>query len=146
MEDEEEVTIDAIPLVVKSPRIVDWKIHKEGNKSYYQIIRAYGKSQMYRIFSQMIKIFDMEDLKDLYKLVKARYGSTRPVEDVDYLLWNDMKIITFLEDAVYADLQAGRKEISSYTTYTFNDVRKELPMISESEMAYPAMKIDLKSS
>ncbi|GJR69637.1 hypothetical protein Tco_0015702 [Tanacetum coccineum] len=31
--DEEEVTIDAIPLDVKSPRIVDWKIHKEGKKS-----------------------------------------------------------------------------------------------------------------
>ncbi|GKC82197.1 hypothetical protein Tco_1137914, partial [Tanacetum coccineum] len=38
--DEEEVTINAIPLAVKSPRIVDWKIHKEGKKSYYQIIRA----------------------------------------------------------------------------------------------------------
>ncbi|GJZ79458.1 hypothetical protein Tco_0644295 [Tanacetum coccineum] len=36
--DEEEVTINAIPLVVKSSRIVDWKIHKEGKKSYYQII------------------------------------------------------------------------------------------------------------
>ncbi|GKF36019.1 hypothetical protein Tco_0112777 [Tanacetum coccineum] len=31
--DKEEVTIDAIPLAVKSPRIVDWKIHKEGKKS-----------------------------------------------------------------------------------------------------------------
>ncbi|GKA08910.1 hypothetical protein Tco_0688241 [Tanacetum coccineum] len=40
--DEEEVTIDAIPLDIKSPRIVDWKIHKEGKKSYYQIIRADG--------------------------------------------------------------------------------------------------------
>nr|GEW52926.1 hypothetical protein [Tanacetum cinerariifolium] len=36
--DEEEVAIDAIPLAVKSSRIVDWKIHKEGKKSYYQII------------------------------------------------------------------------------------------------------------
>ncbi|GJW07182.1 hypothetical protein Tco_1569605 [Tanacetum coccineum] len=27
--DEEEVAIDAIPLPVKSPSIVDWKIHKE---------------------------------------------------------------------------------------------------------------------
>ncbi|GKC26153.1 putative ribonuclease H-like domain-containing protein [Tanacetum coccineum] len=35
---EEEVPIDAIPLVVKSPSIVDWKIHKEGRKCYYQII------------------------------------------------------------------------------------------------------------
>nr|GEY12960.1 hypothetical protein [Tanacetum cinerariifolium] len=39
---EEEVTIDAITLVVKSPKIVDSKIYKEGNKSYYQIIRAVG--------------------------------------------------------------------------------------------------------
>ncbi|GKF24690.1 hypothetical protein Tco_0077012 [Tanacetum coccineum] len=91
--DEEEVAIDAIHLAVKSPRIVDWKIHKEGKKSYYQIIRADGKSQMYRIFSQMLKSFNREDLEDLYKLVKARYGSTRPVESMDYLLWNDMKIM-----------------------------------------------------
>ncbi|GKG45533.1 hypothetical protein Tco_0497979, partial [Tanacetum coccineum] len=42
--DEEEVAIDAIPLAVKSLNIVDWKIYKEGRKSYYQIIRADGKS------------------------------------------------------------------------------------------------------
>ncbi|GJW54516.1 hypothetical protein Tco_0098601 [Tanacetum coccineum] len=62
---EEEVTIYAIPLAVKSLRTNDWKIHKEGKKSYYQIIRAHGKSQMYRIFSQMLKSFDREDLEDL---------------------------------------------------------------------------------
>ncbi|GKA00965.1 hypothetical protein Tco_0673630 [Tanacetum coccineum] len=85
--DEEEVAIDAIPLAVKSPSIVDWKIHKEGRKSYYQIIRADGKSQMYMIFSHMLKSFDREDLETLYKLVKAKYESTRPVEDLDFLLW-----------------------------------------------------------
>ncbi|GKG21690.1 hypothetical protein Tco_0384285, partial [Tanacetum coccineum] len=52
---EEEVTIDAILLAVNSPSIVGWKIHKEGRKSYYQIMRADGKSQMYMIFSQMLK-------------------------------------------------------------------------------------------
>ncbi|GJW22281.1 hypothetical protein Tco_0032903 [Tanacetum coccineum] len=36
---------------------------------------------------QMLKSFDMEDLEDLYKLVKAKYESTRPVEDLDLLLW-----------------------------------------------------------
>ncbi|GKF56231.1 hypothetical protein Tco_0166571, partial [Tanacetum coccineum] len=75
--DEEYVAIDAIPLATKSPKIVDWKIHKEGKKSYYQIVRADGKSQMYMNFSHMLKSFDMEDLKDLYKLVKARYGLIR---------------------------------------------------------------------
>nr|GEV86869.1 retrovirus-related Pol polyprotein from transposon TNT 1-94 [Tanacetum cinerariifolium] len=89
--DEEEVAIDAIPLAVKSQRIVDWKIHKEGKKSYYQITRADGKSQMYMIFSQMLKSFNWEDLEDLYKLVKARYRSTRPLENMDYLLWRNIK-------------------------------------------------------
>nr|GFC00134.1 hypothetical protein [Tanacetum cinerariifolium] len=41
---------DAIPLAIKSPRIVEWKIHKEGKKSYYQIVSADRKSQMYMIF------------------------------------------------------------------------------------------------
>ncbi|GJU16806.1 hypothetical protein Tco_1144772 [Tanacetum coccineum] len=84
--DEEEVKIDAIPLVVKSPSIVGWKIHKEGRKRYYQIMRADGKSHMYMIFSHILESFSREDLEDLYKLVKAKYKSTRPVEDLDLLL------------------------------------------------------------
>ncbi|GJT83594.1 hypothetical protein Tco_1057936 [Tanacetum coccineum] len=79
---QEEVKIDAIPLGVKSPSIV---------------------------FSQMLKSFDRKDLEDLYKLVKAKYESTRPVEDLDLVLWNDLKS-TFLKDATYADLNVGRKE------------------------------------
>ncbi|GJV70689.1 hypothetical protein Tco_1490684 [Tanacetum coccineum] len=85
------MTIDAIPLAVKSPSIVDWKIHKEGKKSYYQIVRADGKSQMYRVFNLMLKSFSMEDLEDLYKLVNAKYKSTRLVEDLDLVLWSDLK-------------------------------------------------------
>ncbi|GJZ47568.1 hypothetical protein Tco_0601400 [Tanacetum coccineum] len=45
---EEEIAIDAIPLATKPPTIIDWKIYKEGKKSYYQIVRANEKSQMYR--------------------------------------------------------------------------------------------------
>ncbi|GJZ36681.1 hypothetical protein Tco_0582872 [Tanacetum coccineum] len=89
--DEEEVAIDAIPLATKSPTIVDRKIYKEGKKSYYQIVRADGKSQMYMIFSHMLKSFSREDLEDLYKLVKDKYKSTRPVEDLDLLLLGDLK-------------------------------------------------------
>ncbi|GJT93284.1 uncharacterized mitochondrial protein-like protein [Tanacetum coccineum] len=92
--DEEEVTIDVVPLAVKSPRIVNWKIHKEGKKSYYQIIIA-------------------------------RYGSTRPVEDLDVVLWNDLKNMFEPQDAVYTDLHAGRKEISPYTTYNYRYAEQE---------------------
>ncbi|GKA29312.1 hypothetical protein Tco_0715557 [Tanacetum coccineum] len=91
MPDEEEVALDAIPLAVKSPCIVDWKIHKEGKKSYYQIIRADGSLKMYLVFNHMHKIFNKEDLETLYKLVKTKYGSTRPVEDLDLVLYGDLK-------------------------------------------------------
>ncbi|GJZ88858.1 hypothetical protein Tco_0660640 [Tanacetum coccineum] len=83
---DEEVAINVVPLATKPPTIVDWKIHKEGKKNYYQIIRADGKSQMYKVFSQMLKSFSKEDLEDLYKLVKAKYGSTRLMEDLDLIL------------------------------------------------------------
>ncbi|GJW03561.1 putative ribonuclease H-like domain-containing protein, partial [Tanacetum coccineum] len=43
--DEEEVAVDAIPLAMKPPSIVDWKILKEGKISYFQIIRADGSSK-----------------------------------------------------------------------------------------------------
>ncbi|GKF78978.1 hypothetical protein Tco_0234546 [Tanacetum coccineum] len=81
--DEEEVTIDDIPLAV----------------------------------NHILKSFDREDLKDLYKLVKARYGSTRPVESIDYLLWNDMKIMfePHVEDAIWRN-QQGYK-VSEWKLY-----------------------------
>nr|GEW45422.1 putative ribonuclease H-like domain-containing protein [Tanacetum cinerariifolium] len=39
-DDGDDVTVDATPLSSKSPAIVDYKIHKEGKKSYFQICRA----------------------------------------------------------------------------------------------------------
>ncbi|GJY56117.1 hypothetical protein Tco_0455232 [Tanacetum coccineum] len=46
--DEEEVAVDAIPLATKPQSIVDWKIIKEGNIGYYQIIRADGTSKRFQ--------------------------------------------------------------------------------------------------
>ncbi|GKC60460.1 hypothetical protein Tco_1088058 [Tanacetum coccineum] len=89
--DKEEVAIDVIPLATKPPSIVYWKIHKEGKKSYYHIIRADRSSKMYLVFSHMLKSFDREDLETLYKLVKAKYGSTRLVKDLDLVLYGDLK-------------------------------------------------------
>ncbi|GKB97869.1 hypothetical protein Tco_0984006 [Tanacetum coccineum] len=63
--DGDDVTIDATPLSIKSPTIVDYKIYKEGKKSYFQIIRADGKTRMYLTFGKMLKIFDREDMEIL---------------------------------------------------------------------------------
>ncbi|GJZ31485.1 hypothetical protein Tco_0576532 [Tanacetum coccineum] len=82
----QKVAIDVVPLATKPPTIVDWKIHKEGKNIYFQIIRANESSKMYLVFSQLLKSVDREYLVELYKLVKAKYGSTRPVQDMDLLL------------------------------------------------------------
>nr|GEU80004.1 hypothetical protein [Tanacetum cinerariifolium] len=84
--DEEGIAIDAIPLAVKPPSIVDWEIHKEGKKTYYQVIRADASSKIYLIFSHMLKDFDKEDVETLWRLVKAKYGSTRPNGDYERVL------------------------------------------------------------
>ncbi|GJR46771.1 hypothetical protein Tco_1314874 [Tanacetum coccineum] len=84
--DKLEVAIDSIPLETKPPTIVDYKIHKERKKTYYQIIRADGSSKMYLVFSHMLKRFDREDLETLWKLVKAKQGSTRTKEGYERVL------------------------------------------------------------
>ncbi|GJS93415.1 hypothetical protein Tco_0800383 [Tanacetum coccineum] len=80
---------------------------------------------MYLVFSQLLKSVDREDLVELYKLVKAKYGSTRPVEDMDLLLWGDLKTMfePHVEDEIWKLQQ--RKDISSYTTYNYRYVEQE---------------------
>ncbi|GJV79659.1 putative ribonuclease H-like domain-containing protein [Tanacetum coccineum] len=57
--------------------------------------------------NQMLKEFDREDLVDLYKLVKAKYESTRPVEDLNLFLWGDLKTMfePHVEDEVWKKQQ-----------------------------------------
>ncbi|GKD01092.1 hypothetical protein Tco_1171366 [Tanacetum coccineum] len=105
--DKEEVAIDVISLAVKPPSIVDWKIHKEGKKTYYQIIMADGSSKIYLVFTHMLKSFDMEDLETLWKLVKTKHGSTRPEEGYERVLWGDLKVMfePHVEDTVWRNQQ-----------------------------------------
>ncbi|GKB37740.1 hypothetical protein Tco_0882682, partial [Tanacetum coccineum] len=105
--DEEEVEVDAISLTTKPPIIVDWKIIKEGKIGYFQIIRADGSSKRYSSMIQMLKNFDMEDLETLWKLMKAKYGSTRQEEGYEKVLWGDLKTMfePDVESPVWRTLQ-----------------------------------------
>ncbi|GJY05650.1 hypothetical protein Tco_0371590 [Tanacetum coccineum] len=68
-----------------------------------------------------------EDLEDLYKLVKAKYKSTRHVKDLDLVLWIDLK--TMFEPRVKDEIWKlqQRKEISPYTTYNYKYAKQEAP-------------------
>ncbi|GJT78993.1 hypothetical protein Tco_1045718 [Tanacetum coccineum] len=66
------------------------------NKSFDSIQkmfnRAFKRVNTFVDFrTDLVEGSSKEDLEDLYKLVNARYGSTRPVEDLDLVLWNDLK-------------------------------------------------------
>ncbi|GKC81562.1 hypothetical protein Tco_1137279 [Tanacetum coccineum] len=94
-------------LSIKSPTIVDYKIYKEGKKSFFQIIRADGNSQMYLTFTKMLKNFDREDLEVLWKIVKARFKKTKPVNYMDDFLLLNLKTMFehHVEDGVWKNQQ-----------------------------------------
>nr|GFC69183.1 hypothetical protein [Tanacetum cinerariifolium] len=58
----EDVYVQA--LQVKHP-IIDWKVHSEGERSYWQIIRLGGSSACYQFFVDLLRQLDREDLNQL---------------------------------------------------------------------------------
>nr|GEW87539.1 hypothetical protein [Tanacetum cinerariifolium] len=91
--DDDDVTIEATPLSSKSPTIVDYKIYKEGKKSYFKIIRADCNFQNYLTFGKMFKNFNKEDLEALWSIVKERFKKTKPVDGMDNLLFQTLKTV-----------------------------------------------------
>nr|GEX29429.1 hypothetical protein [Tanacetum cinerariifolium] len=70
----EDVYVQA--LQVKHP-IIDWKVHTEGKRSYWKIIRLGGSLACYQFFIDLLKQLNREDLNQLWDLVKE-YLSIRP--------------------------------------------------------------------
>ncbi|GJR01988.1 hypothetical protein Tco_0524972 [Tanacetum coccineum] len=107
---DDEVAIDAIPLATKPAPIVNFQIHRKGRNGYYEIMRADGSAKTYLLFSQLLKEFDREDLENLWKLVKAKHGNTRPEEGYERVLWGDLKTMFehHVEDLIWRNLQ-GKK-------------------------------------
>nr|GFC02981.1 hypothetical protein [Tanacetum cinerariifolium] len=68
----DEVYVQA--LQVKHP-IIDWKVHIEGQRSYWKIIRLGGSLACYQFFVDLLKLLDREDLNQLWVLVKEYLAS-----------------------------------------------------------------------
>ncbi|GJZ51317.1 uncharacterized mitochondrial protein-like protein, partial [Tanacetum coccineum] len=89
---DEDIVIDAIPLATKLPVIIDYKLHKEGLLVHYELIRADGSSKRYSSMIRMLQGIDREDLEALWRIVKAKYGDTRPEDEFERVLYGDLKI------------------------------------------------------
>ncbi|GJY79068.1 hypothetical protein Tco_0484869 [Tanacetum coccineum] len=143
-EDGDDVTIDATPLSTRSPNIVDYKIYKEGKKSFFQIIRADGNSQMYLTFVKMLKNFNREDLEVLWNIVKDRFKKTEPENYMDNYLLLTLKTMFehHFEDSIWKK-QQGLTKVNNWKLFDscgmFNDVKLQVDY--ECEMAYELLRL-----
>ncbi|GJR87348.1 copia protein, partial [Tanacetum coccineum] len=105
---DKEESVEAMnhtPLVIKSNIVVNWKIFQQGQRSVYQIMRANGADTVYMSFGAMIKDFTREDLIELYRLVMQKYGTNRPEDAYDRVLWSDLRTMfdpPLNEDAIWS--------------------------------------------
>nr|GFA60734.1 hypothetical protein [Tanacetum cinerariifolium] len=77
-------------LQVKHPIIV-WKVHTEGHRSYWKIIRLRGSSASYQFFVDLLKHLDKEDLNQLWALVKETLNIRPAANDKEKELWVELK-------------------------------------------------------
>nr|GFB78001.1 hypothetical protein [Tanacetum cinerariifolium] len=86
VDEDDDVLIEATPIGRKVP-IVNYEIVMINNKPRYKIFRADDTHQLYTSFITLLKNFDREDLEDLWKIIKARFSTSKPTSFTDdYLL------------------------------------------------------------
>nr|GEY18113.1 hypothetical protein [Tanacetum cinerariifolium] len=106
------------PLSSKSPTIVDYKIYREGKKSNFKIIRVDENSQNYLAFGTMFKNFNIEDLEVLRSIVKERFNKTKPVDDMENLLFQTLKTMfePHVEDIIWK-YQQGAVKVNNWKLF-----------------------------
>ncbi|GJS58514.1 putative ribonuclease H-like domain-containing protein [Tanacetum coccineum] len=147
---DEDIAIDAIPLATKLPVIIDYKLHKEGMLVHYQLIRADGSSKRYSSMIRMLQGIDREDLEALWRIVKAKYGDTRPEDEFERVLYGDLRVMfePDIKSDVWRMLQGYRvttwKLIDSSGVHFVRDSPFELVAYTDSD--YARATLDSKST
>ncbi|GJS72561.1 hypothetical protein Tco_0705402 [Tanacetum coccineum] len=120
---DEDIAIDAIPLAIKLPVIIDYKLHKEGMLVHYELIGADGSSKRYSSMIRMLQGIDRQDLEALWRIVKAKYGDTMPEDEFERVLYGDLRVMfePDIKSDVWRMLQGYRvttwKLIDSFGVY-----------------------------
>ncbi|GKD65849.1 hypothetical protein Tco_1307957 [Tanacetum coccineum] len=141
---EEEVAIDAVPLATKPPTIIDWKIYKEGKKSYYQIIRAYGSSKMYKTSGGLVLIL-YDDLKTMFELhVEDQIWKNLDNYSVlDWKLYDSCGVHSLRKQNVYIHMLVEKRYPLTPATIT-DMLNKKLQADHLNEMCYQLLKVIIK--
>nr|GEZ67815.1 hypothetical protein [Tanacetum cinerariifolium] len=85
-DEDDDVFVEATPIGTKVP-VVNYEVVMINNKPRYKIFRADDTHQPYTNFITLLKNFNREDLEDLWKIMKARFSTSKPTNFTDdYLL------------------------------------------------------------
>nr|GEW88918.1 hypothetical protein [Tanacetum cinerariifolium] len=71
--------------------IIDWEIYTKDTRKYWKIIRVGNHIEVYQFFDDMLKVFDQDNLVQLWSLVKERFSSTERTDDKERVLWVELK-------------------------------------------------------
>nr|GEW45950.1 putative ribonuclease H-like domain-containing protein [Tanacetum cinerariifolium] len=107
-DDGDEVLIEATPLTSKSPTIIDYKIHKEGKKTYFKIIRA-----------------------------DDRFKKEKPVDDMDNLLFRTLKTMFkhHVKDTIWK-YQQGLAKVKNWKLFESRRTKILIKKLEDSEDEY----------
>ncbi|GJY77057.1 retrovirus-related pol polyprotein from transposon TNT 1-94 [Tanacetum coccineum] len=87
---------------------------KEGDNRTIQLIRVDESSKRYSSMIRILQGIDREYLETLWKLVKPKYGDTRPEDEHERVLWGDLKVM--FEPDIKSDVWRNLQRILKYKT------------------------------
>ena len=98
--------VDAKPLGVKYPIVKVTTGYDTNIGTFHDVQRSDGKSHRFLRFQQMLHYFDREDIEDLWKLYKAKFGAKKfdgkkyEIDQIDHVLtasdnvlWRALKLM-----------------------------------------------------
>nr|GEW23618.1 hypothetical protein [Tanacetum cinerariifolium] len=122
VDEDDDVFIEATTIGTKVP-VVNYEIVMINNKPRYKIIRADDTHQLYTSFITLLKNFDREDLEDLWKIVKAKFSTSKPTNFFDDYLLVTLKTMfekTDAQDVIWRSQQTehGQALVKSWKLLT----------------------------
>ncbi|GJS08767.1 retrovirus-related pol polyprotein from transposon TNT 1-94 [Tanacetum coccineum] len=90
-------------LMEESPKKAETELKENLKKAEADLVEGSSKragTELEQVVTKKQKVM-MEDLETLWKLVKAKHGSTRPEEGYERVLWGDLKIYMLVEKKYY---------------------------------------------
>ena len=82
--------INVAPLQYRNP-ICDYEIHYEGERRFWKIFRIGGKTEQYRLFCDMLRNFDRDDLDTLWRIIQDKFKEMSPTDEKEMELWVELK-------------------------------------------------------